>query len=91
MGILFHLCWTGELPGTDGEDYVCAAVLKGKKPKLSSQLPGWLDALISQMLQLDPNKRPDMKDVMDALQKRDDNPPLPPEPSGFHEPSLDDM
>ena len=92
LGILFHLCWTGDLPGTAGEKYVCATVLKGKKPTLSPELPDWLKNLIAQMLQLDPNKRPDMKEVWNALQNKifvsDDSVTFS---NGFHIPGPDDF
>lgn len=69
LGILFHQYLTGELPGFDREnyDYVFEAVLDGCEVTVDSSIPGYIQRLISSMLNENPEKRPDSREVFSIL------------------------
>lgn len=68
LGILIHQYWCGELPGCpEGYNYLFEAVLDGMEVTLSEKLPKTLTDQIRQMLQADPEKRPEARQVLQAL------------------------
>lgn len=68
-GLLFHQYYTGELPGFSAEyESAHEALLEGEALVLSDALPQQLRALVGSMLEKDPEERPDMESVLDALQ-----------------------
>ncbi len=81
-GLLFHLYLTGALPAVDKDyDYVHEALLEGGNVYLSPKIEEPYLGLIRSMIDVDPEKRPDMKDVLDALNAMDGRKPEPkPEP-----------
>ena len=73
LGLLFHLCWVGKLPGFNSEEYpyACAAVLEGETLEVSEAIPPNVRALITRMLSREPADRPDMTEVVDVLMGRE--------------------
>lgn len=73
LGILLHLYWTGQLPGTGtGYDYAFEVVLDDKELILSNNLPGGLKTIIQRMLQKQAEYRPSAEEILcriDALCK----------------------
>lgn len=68
MGLLFHLYYTGKMPGIPkGYENACHAVSNEEALGLDSALPGWLSRLIQDMVQLQPEKRPDCGTVFLSL------------------------
>ena len=69
LALMFHLYWTGELPGFDRNEYDFAfiQVLDGKKLELSAELPAQLADLMDRMLLRNPEDRPVMAEVFDKL------------------------
>lgn len=79
LGILIHQYWCGKLPGCPKEyDYLFEAVLDGAQITLSEKLPQTLADQIRQMIQADPEKRPDAQKVLQAL--AEEAPKVPPTP-----------
>lgn len=69
-GLMFHEFWTGSMPkynglGTDKAFY--KAVLSREEYEYDSRIPDWLKALIDDMLQREPEKRPAMNEVFEAI------------------------
>ena len=84
-GLLFHLYLTGVLPTVDPEyDYVHEALLDDASVYLSPDLPAPFAELITRMIAVDPEDRPDMKEVLQYLADIEDSidelPPPPPPP-----------
>ena len=69
LGVLFHQYFTGELPGynTAESTYSGEAVAKGETLIISDKLPADVTELITNMLDVDPNKRPSASDVFHAF------------------------
>ncbi len=69
LGLLFHLYWTGSLPGFDRQKYRYAneALLEGERLELDPSLPGDVRAVLEQMLALNPAARPDAKTAWERL------------------------
>ncbi len=69
LGLLFHLYWTGSLPGFDRQEhrYANEALLEGEPLELDSAIPGDVRAVLEQMLALDPAARPDARSAWEAL------------------------
>lgn len=61
FGAIIHRLWTGELPGFDHDKYayLYEAVLDGAEVKLSDTLPDPMRLLVRELLNADPEKRPD--------------------------------
>ena len=77
-GLLFHLYLTGALPTVDkGFDYVHEALLENGEVHLSPKLREPYLSLVRSMIDIDPEKRPDMKTVLDALNAMDGKKPEP--------------
>lgn len=69
-GLMFHEFWTGSMPkynglGTDKAFY--KAVLSREPYEYDKRIPDWLMALIDDMLQREPEKRPSMNEVFEAI------------------------
>lgn len=69
-GLMFHEFWAGSMPkynglGTDKAFY--KAVLSREEYEYDSRIPDWLKALIDDMLQREPEKRPAMNEVFEAI------------------------
>lgn len=69
LGILFHQYFTGELPGynTKESSYSGEAVAKGEVLTISGKLPDDIAALLKDMLDADPQKRPSADVVFHVL------------------------
>ena len=69
MGIILHQFFSGHIPAFDKEkyDYIFEAVLDGCEPVLDSTIPGYINNLISEMLNKDPEKRPTVEDAFERL------------------------
>lgn len=86
LGLLFHLYWTGEMPGFDEEEYGFAfgALLEGAALDVSMDIPPRLAALIRMMLLREPEDRPTMAYVLQELKRitgdSDAVSPAPPKP-----------
>lgn len=83
-GLLFHLYLAGTLPEIPkGFDYVYEALLDGEDIRISPKVPEAYAKLIKSMLALNPEDRPNMTQVLNALKAMDaaSEPPkpLPPE------------
>lgn len=89
-GLLFHLYLTGGLPAVDKDfDYVHEALLEDGKVYLSPKLREPYAGLVRRMIDVDPEKRPDMKTVLDELNAMDGKKPEPkpvPKPESKPEP-----
>lgn len=61
FGAIIHRIWAGELPGFDRKqyDYLYEAVLDGAEIRLSDTLPDHMRWLVRDLLNADPDKRPD--------------------------------
>ena len=69
-GLMFHEFWTGSMPqyeglGTDKAFY--KAVISRENYQYDKRIPDWLTALIDDMLQREPEKRPTMNEVFEAI------------------------
>lgn len=69
-GLMFHEFWSGNMPkykglGTDKAFY--KAVLSREEYEYDKRIPDWLMALIDDMLQREPEKRPSMNEVFEAI------------------------
>ena len=69
-GLMFHEFWSGSMPkykglGTDKAFY--KAVLSREEYEYDKRIPDWLMALIDDMLQREPEKRPSMNEVFEAI------------------------
>lgn len=71
LGLLFHLYYSGNMPEIP-EDYsnTCGAVSDGVLPKIDPSIPDWLRRLITDMLSLNPDDRPNSEQVFQALIKQ---------------------
>lgn len=71
LGLLFHLYYTGKMPGIP-EEYsnVCGAVSNGVSPTIDGSMPEWLQKLVADMLMFNPIERPDSEQVFHALLKQ---------------------
>lgn len=69
LGILFHQYLTGTLPSFDTReyDYAFDYVLDGYKLGVSTEIPSEIRAVISSMLEQNPDNRPTMRDVYNSL------------------------
>lgn len=75
MGLIFHEWWAGDFPYYEGrDDFVeLYRVVHGSWPakiKIDSSVPAWLNALILDMLYPEPEKRPSMDTVFEAIKTR---------------------
>lgn len=89
MGLIFHEWWTGDFPYYDGRDdfvnlYQVVYNSWPNKIKIDSSVPLWLKSLILDMLYPEPEKRPSMDTVFEAIKNQNYIstliPPPPPEP-----------
>lgn len=81
LGLIFHEWWTGKFPEYEGrDDFVCPyQVFPNIWPngiKISPTVPSWLAALIIDMLCPNPEYRPDMNTVFEAIKSRNYESPL---------------
>lgn len=69
LGVLFHQYFAGELPGFNTEEstYSGEAVAKGEVLVVSSKIPNDIRELLTEMLDIDPGKRPTAMDVFYSL------------------------
>ena len=72
-GLMFHEFWSGNMPkykglGTDKAFY--KAVLSREEYEYDKRIPDWLMALIDDMLQREPEKRPSMNEVFEAIKEQ---------------------
>lgn len=69
LGIMFHQFWTGALPQVEGEAeaYIHEGVLEGDKVLLNAEMPVVFSDLITRMLLLEPEKRPDYDEIFAVL------------------------
>lgn len=75
MGLIFHEWWTGDFPYYEGRDgsvhlYQVAHNSWPNKIKIDSSVPLWLNALILDMLYPEPEKRPSMDTVFEAIKTK---------------------
>lgn len=75
MGLIFHEWWTGDFPYYEGRDdfvylYQVVHNLWPNKIKMDSSVPNWLSALILDMLYPEPEKRPSMDTVFEAIKNK---------------------
>lgn len=78
LGLLFHQYYTGKLPGIPkGYAYSYEAVIDGHDLVLENSIPDDLAFIIRSMLKSDPDKRPAMDIVCDALQTISNAPKTP--------------
>ncbi len=68
LGLLFHLYWTGTLPGFDRRQhrYAGEALLEGGRLSLAA-MPGRLRDLLEGLLSLDPAERPSARQAWESL------------------------
>lgn len=72
MGLIFHEWWTGDFPNYEGRDdfvnlYQVVYQSWPNKIKIDSSVPPWLSELILDMLYPEPEKRPSMDIVFEAI------------------------
>ncbi len=69
LGLVLHQMWCGRLPGYPAEEArsVGEALLRGLDVRLSPALPRDLKLLVSLMLQANPEKRPNIRQVYSVL------------------------
>ncbi len=69
LGILFHQYLSGSLPffDTNEYDYVFEAVLDGAMIGMSPLIPVYIQEILKKMLNVNPDKRPDAKEVYELL------------------------
>lgn len=72
MGLIFHEWWTGDFPYYDGRDdfvnlYQVVHKSWYKHIKIDPSVPDWLSDLILDMLYPEPEKRPTMDTVFEAI------------------------
>lgn len=72
MGLIFHEWWTGDFPLYDGRDdfvnlYQVVHNSWPNKIKVDTSVPTWLNSLILDMLYPEPEKRPSMDVVFEAI------------------------
>lgn len=75
MGLIFHEWWTGDFPYYEGRDdlvnlYQVVHKSWPNKIKIDSSVPKWLGDLILDMLYPEPEKRPSMDTVFEAIKTR---------------------
>lgn len=75
MGLIFHEWWTGDFPYYEGRDdfvnlYQVVHNSWPNKIKVDASVPPWLSALILDMLYPEPEKRPSMDTVFEAIKTR---------------------
>lgn len=68
-GLIFHEFWCGSKPKFNESDgkFFYQAIIAGEEYELDSTLPSWLHDLIADMLQREPEDRPTMDEVYEAL------------------------
>lgn len=70
-GIMFHEFWTGSMPRFEGmgtpDKAFYKAVIAREEYEYDSRVPDWLTALIDDMVQREPEKRPTMNEVFEAI------------------------
>ena len=75
MGLIFHEWWTGDFPYYEGRDdfvnlYQVVHNSWPNKIKIDSSVPEWLGDLILDMLYPEPEKRPSMATVFEAIRTK---------------------
>lgn len=75
MGLIFHEWWTGDFPYYDGRDdfvslYQVVHNSWPNKIKIDATVPEWLGTLILDMLYPEPEKRPTMDVVFEAIKNQ---------------------
>ena len=75
MGLIFHEWWTGDFPNYEGrDDFVSLYQVVHKswpnKIKIDPSVPEWLATLIMDMLYPEPEKRPSMNEVFEAIKSK---------------------
>lgn len=75
MGLIFHEWWTGDFPYYEGRDdfvelYRVVHKSWPNKIKIDSSVPKWLGDLILDMLYPEPEKRPSMDTVFEAIKTK---------------------
>lgn len=75
MGLIFHEWWTGDFPYYEGRDdlvhlYQVVHNSWPNKIKVDASVPAWLSTLILDMLYPEPEKRPSMNTVFEAIRTR---------------------
>jgi serine/threonine protein kinase len=75
MGLIFHEWWTGDFPYYEGRDdfvnlYQVVHNSWPNKIKVDSSVPEWLNTLILDMLYPEPEKRPSMDLVFEAIKTK---------------------
>lgn len=75
MGLIFHEWWTGEFPNYDGRDdfvspYQVISDIWPNDIKIDPSVPAWLSMLIMDMICPNPDYRPDMDTVFEAIKSR---------------------
>lgn len=75
MGLIFHEWWTGDFPYYEGRDdfvelYRVVHKSWPNKIKIDSSVPPWLNTLILDMLYPEPEKRPSMDTVFEAIKTK---------------------
>lgn len=75
MGLIFHEWWTGDFPYYEGRDdfvslYQVVHNSWPNKIKIDSSVPPWLNSLILDMLYPEPEKRPSMDTVFEAIKTK---------------------
>lgn len=82
MGLIFHEWWTGKFPNYEGRDDFISPyqIINDFWPndiKVDSSVPAWLSMLIMDMLCPNPDYRPDMDKVFEAVKSRSYNSKIP--------------
>ncbi len=78
MGLIFHEWWTGNFPNYEGRDdyehplqpYQVISKIWPKGITIDPSVPDWLGTLIIDMLCPNPEARPDMETVFEAIKER---------------------
>lgn len=98
MGLIFHEWWTGKFPNYEGRDDFISPyqIINDFWPndiKIDSSVPAWLSMLIMDMLCPNPDYRPDMDKVFEAVKSRSYNSKIPgaisPKNTSKSKPSVD--
>ena len=81
MGLIFHEWWTGNFPDYEGRDdfvnlYQVVHKSWPKKITIDESVPEWLASLITDMLYPEPDKRPSMDDVFEAIKSKSYTSPI---------------
>lgn len=75
MGLIFHEWWTGNFPNYEGRDdyvqpYQVISKIWPSGIAIDPSVPDWLGALITDMLCPNPELRPNMETVFEAIKER---------------------